>query len=401
MTVDMISNKDKKLKILIVNYEYPPIGGGGGVMTQKLAKALVKKGHTVHVLTSGTTGLAKKTDEHGVKVFRVPVLFRKDINAASNLSMFSFPMTSIPRGLLLCLRYRYDIINTHFYAPTGPTGMVLSLLTRIPNVLYIHGADVYDPTRLGKTPAGKGFLSLLLRLSARMQNLFARGDVACQSSNTKENIETYIGTKKPVRVIPLPFEKPVHPKFTRRGLGLDEKKFYIISAGRAVARKGYGYLVAAMKEIDGKIHCLILGDGPEIPGLKELARSLGVASRVTFLGYIEREEDKYKYYAASDMYVLSSIHEGMGIVVQEAMEFGLPVVATNHGGQVDLIKDGTNGILVNPADAGALAGAVNALYRNRAMRKTFSKNNRDIIKNYYAANIADEFLKWFREALRK
>lgn len=395
----MADDSTRALKILIVNYEHPPLGGGGGVCTQNVARALVEKGHTVHILTTGAKGLARESNEEGVKIFRVPVFGRKDLSTASNLSMFTFPMTSIPKGLLLCLKHRYDIINTHFYAPSGPTGMVLSFITRIPNVLYIHGADVYDPTRLDKTPAGRGFLSRLLRLSARMQNYIARS-IACQSSNTRENIENFIKPRKPVTVIPLPFQKPEHPASSRKDLGLDPKKYYMLSAGRVVKRKGYDYLVQAMPSLDKNIHLMILGDGPELPALKSLASSLGVDERIHFLGYISSDEEKFRYYSVCDLYVLSSLHEGMGIVVQEAMEFGMPLVATNHGGQVDLIKDGVNGILVPPGDPKALAEAIRKVYKSRKLASAFGSRNRELIRGYYAPKIADEYVRLFDRSLK-
>ena len=395
-----LSIKRTILKILIINYEHPPLGGGGGVSTQSLAQALVKKGHTVHILTTGTKDLPKETDEEGVKIFRVPVLFRKDLKTASDMSMLTFPITSIPKGLKLCIKYKYDIINTHFYAPSGPTGMVLSFLTRIPNVLYVHGADVYDPTRINKTPAGKGILSWLLRINARMQNRFAKA-LACQSSNTKGNVIEYIKPKKEVNIIPLPFNIPDHPKAIRKDIGLKEKNYYLLSAGRAVKRKGYNFLIEAMTNLSKNIHCVIIGDGPEIPELQKLAEKLGIEDRVHLLGYVEKEEDKFKYYDLCDLYVLSSVHEGMGIVIQEAMEFGMPVVATNHGGQVDLIQDGVNGILVDPCDSKILADAIDKVYKDKKLSNKYGKKNTEFIKKYYSDSIADMFLELYSKHLKK
>jgi len=389
-----------RLRILIVNYEHPPIGGGGGVSTQTLAKELVRKGHSVHILTTWMKGFPRESDEEGVRIFRVPVLFRTDLKTATNISMLSFPITSIIKGLWLCRKFKYDIINTHFYAPSGPTGMVLSILTRIPNVLYVHGADVYDPTRMNKTPAGKGVLSFLLRQSARLQTVFARS-LACQSSDTRRNIERYVAAGKTVRVIPLPFQKPAHPAASRAALGMKPKLFYLLSAGRVVKRKGYDYLIRAMRMLDERIHLIIIGEGPELAPLSALSKELGLEKRVRLLGYVEREEDKYRYYRACDMFVLSSVHEGMGIVVQEAMEFGMPVVAPNHGGQVDLIRDGKNGTLVPPSDPGALAAAIDALYRNKRKRELYGRENARLIRNYYVERIAGEFLDWYRGALKR
>ncbi len=389
-----MKNNKNKLKILIINYEHPPLGGGGGVSTQSLAQALVKKGHTVHILTTGIKGLPKKEDEDGVTVFRVPVLFRKDLKTASDMSMFTFPITSIPKGISLCMKFRYDIINTHFYAPTGPTGMLLSLVTGIPNILYIHGADVFDPTRINKTPAGRGLLSFLLRLNARIQNRFAHS-ITCQSTNTRDNIQAYIQPHKGITVIPLPFNRPEHPSSSRKELGLDENIFYLLTAGRVVKRKGYDFLIKSMTGINDSIHLIIIGDGPELDNLRKLAEELGISQRVHLLGYVEKEEDKFKYYSACDIFVLSSLHEGMGIVLQEAMEFGLPIIATNFGGQVDLIENDKNGILINPKNSEELAVSINSLFLDAEKRDRFGRENTRRIKQYYSDTIAERFLEIF------
>jgi glycosyltransferase involved in cell wall biosynthesis len=278
--------------------------------------------------------------------------------------------------------------------------MVLSMFMGIPNALYIHGADIYDPSRMNMTPAGKGILSWLLRLSARWQNLQA-ARIACQSSNTYENIQSVLHPKKEVTVIPLPFKIPEHPRATREKLGLKKGNFYLLCAGRAVKRKAYDDAIRALTLLPEKIHLVILGDGPELPFLRELAEECKVAGRVKFLGYVEKDEDKFGYYQCCDLFLLSSLHEGMGIVVQEAMEFGMPVVATDHGGQVDLIRNGDNGILVPVRNPQAIAQAVMKLYRNAALRKAFDRKNREIIKQYYAPAIAERFYDYFKSSIKE
>jgi L-malate glycosyltransferase len=394
------------LKILLLNYEHPPVGGGGGVSTMRLAKALAKKGHHVDILTTWFDGLKKVEKVDGYTVYRVKVLGRTDLKAASNVSMFTFPLSSVPKGIELCLRNKYDIINTHFYAPTGPTGFILSMLFGIPNVLYIHGADVFDPSRLNKTPAGKGIIPALLRLSTKLQNWRAKA-ISCQSSDTKSNIERYIKPQKPITIIPLPFEAPIHPKTPkwslRKELGLEKDLFYILCAGRVVQRKGYQYLIRALAKLDKNIHVNIVSEGPDIEKLENLATDLGVKDRIVFQSkdhYIEYDE-WYKFFAASDLFVMPSLHEGMGIAIQEAMEFGLPVVSTNSGGQKDLIIEERNGYLIDPKSVNQLVKTITKVFLSRFIREKMAKNNKEDIRKFYADKIADRFVDLYKSALKK
>ncbi len=99
----------------------------------------------------------------------------------------------------------------------------------------------------------------------------------------------------------------------------------------------------------------------------------------------------YDLLADSDVYVLSSLHEGMGIVLQEAMYAGLPIISTNIGGQNDLIEDGVNAVMVNPEDSEDLKNAIIKLYEDGVLREKFSITNREKIKVFYSDKIGKEF----------
>lgn len=134
------------MKILMINYEYPPLGGGGGAFTRDLAEELAKN-NEIDVLTTHFKGLKKKEIINGVTVYRVPVLFRKSLHAASLPSLLSFPPSAIINGLKLLKDNKYDMIYTHFAVPSGPAGIFFSRFFGIPNVLSLHGGDVYNPSR--------------------------------------------------------------------------------------------------------------------------------------------------------------------------------------------------------------------------------------------------------------
>ncbi len=133
------------MRILVINYEYPPIGGGGGFVTRDIVEHMVTKGAKVTVLTSGYKGLNKRENINGVDVIRVPVLLRNKREVASLMSMVSYIPSSIIKALFSGARGTYDIINTHFAVPSGPAGQILARAFRIPNVLSIHGGDIFNP----------------------------------------------------------------------------------------------------------------------------------------------------------------------------------------------------------------------------------------------------------------
>jgi glycosyltransferase involved in cell wall biosynthesis len=133
----------------------------------------------------------------------------------------------------------------------------------------------------------------------------------------------------------------------------------LLSIGRMVGYKGYRYLVRAMKHINATL--LLIGDGPERLNLEAEVRSLGISEQVHFLGRVEQTAP---YYQACDLFVLPSVgrNEAFGIVQLEAMAYGKPVVNTQLRSGVPFVSvNGFTGITVPPADAQALARAINVL----------------------------------------
>ncbi len=103
----------------------------------------------------------------------------------------------------------------------------------------------------------------------------------------------------------------------------------------------------------------------------------------------------------SDCFVLSSMHEGLGIVVQEAMHAGLPIVATNNGGQIDLIQEGRNGLLIDPGSPAALANAIRTIQADPGLAATMSRHNQNDIRRWYMENNSGLYLNVFTGLVRE
>ena len=147
----------------------------------------------------------------------------------------------------------------------------------------------------------------------------------------------------------------------REQLGLTDR-FVWLAVGRFREQKDYPNMLRAFAEHGRDSHLLLVGDGELLPDMKELAQTLGVADRVTFLGL---RNDVPALLGSADGYLMSSAWEGLPLVLLEAAAAGLPTVATDVGGNADIVRPGS-GILVPPADHGALAAAMTELEQTPA-----------------------------------
>ena len=379
--------------ILVVNYEYPPLGGGGAVACKQIAKGLTRF-FNVHVLTCGANGLPPETEDKGVTVHRLPVLKRDARATASFASMFSYLPLSLIFGRRLMKRLRFDLVNTWFAVPSGPSGLILSKWFGVPNVLTIIGGDIHDPSK-SYSPHQDVLLHQVV------QAVIGGADaITAISRDTKQRAERYFDVGKAVDVIPLGIEAPTFRPVGRKALGLPEAVPVIAAVGRLVRRKGYDVLLEAAARLKRRDwHLVIIGDGPEENRLKRLAASLGIERQVAFRGFVS-EEIKFQILNRADLFALPSLHEGFGLVFVEAMYCGLPVITTDNGGQRDFLSDGKTGYLIPVGDVDSLAMRMEALFADERMRRRIGAYNRGYAKTFLIEQVAERYRALF-EAHRR
>jgi len=380
------------VNILVFNYEYPPLGGGGGVVSALIAEELARR-HRVCVITSGFRNLPAREIREGVEIIRVPVMARNDLAIASLPSLFTYPPAAWCGAARLLGRERFDVVHSHFAVPSGPGSIPVASLAHVPHVLSLHGGDIYDPSKRF-SPHRSWILRAAVTGVLRRSTL-----VVAQSSNTRDNVYRFYGYRGPIEIVPLGVRQQEVEPASRAALGLPEGVFLAVTVGRLIRRKAIDVLLTALARPAARdIHLAVVGSGPELEFLQRLAGQLGVADRVRFLGQVE-ELRKWQILRACDAYASSTMHEGFGLVYLEAMASGLPVVTPNYGGQVDFLREGETGFLVPPGDADALAGALARLKADPALAAAIGRANLCRAPEYRIERCAETYERLFERVL--
>jgi glycosyltransferase involved in cell wall biosynthesis len=287
----------------------------------------------------------------------------------------------------------YDIINTHFALPTGPVGDALARFGNLPNVLSLHGGDLYDPSKSTsphRHPVLRGWVRRLVR----------RADaVVGQSRNTLANLRRFYTPEIDGVRIPLGICRPDAGVAARRDYGYRQDDVLLVTVGRLVPRKGIAQLIAMLEDWkEPHVRLLIVGSGPQEQLLKEEVQRRGMADRVRFAGYVE-EAEKCRLLRMCDVYVSTSQHEGFGLVFLEAMACGLPVVCYDHGGQTDFLCDEETGYLIPLNDRDLFRERCGRLIDSPPLRKTIGEHNKTIVEEYYIDACALKYENLFNDTL--
>jgi|GEM_PF-552228 len=158
----------------------------------------------------------------------------------------------------------------------------------------------------------------------------------------------------------------------------------IISVARLSAEKGLDYLISAFRDVKNEFpeaRLVLVGEGAERGRLERLVADQNLYGAVSLIGRLPHDEALVEI-KKSEVFVLASLGEGMGIVLAEAQALGVPVIATRVGGIPDVIEDGVSGLLVQPKDAVAIAAAILKIFRNPELRGQLPANARQSVKKF-------------------
>lgn len=284
---------------------------------------------------------------------------RRDISPVSDL-LALLELTK------LLLAERPSILHTHS-SKAGILGRLAATLAGVPIVVHTyHGFGFHDL----QPAAVKFFYVLLERLCARATSALvfvSRANIATASACGLGPAEDAVLIRSGVDLAGLPASVDAVALKTSAGIGMH--KPLVVSVGNLKPQKNAADFVAAAAAVIASVpdaRFAFIGDGPQRRELEARAFALGLEGKVLFLGW---RRDAASWLAAADVFVMTSLWEGLPRALVEAMKSGLPSVSYATDGVVDLLKDGENGFLVSIGDRAALAARVTQLLKDEPLRR--------------------------------
>jgi glycosyltransferase involved in cell wall biosynthesis len=351
---------------------YAPDAGGIESVTLSLARGAAAAGHTVTVVCFEKSRARREEVMEGVRVLRAPIT---KLLASQPLGL---------RYFFLCLKAARQADVIHLHLPNMLAALCILFIGKKPRLLVHWHSDVVN----------KGILGALLR--PLVDAVLRRSDCIVATSEVYANASS---TLKPHRakitVVPIGVADPKRmdaqqslPQEIEDRVG---GRKIILAVGRLVPYKGFHWLVAAAKDLAADVVIVIVGGGPLHSALGEAIASAGMAERVVMTGRLSDQALQALFERAS-LYCLPSTDraEAFGVVLLEAMAYGLPIVASDiPGSGVPWVNQhGVSGLNVTVGDPAALAAACNRILDSAELHATLSAGARQRFMSEFTEEVS-------------
>ncbi len=373
------------MKILVLCYEYPPIGGGGGNVAKSVAEQLVARGHEVRVQTAALGWKSKREVIGGVEVFRTASL-RRVPDTCTVPEMGLYLVTSLRPTMRHIREWRPEVIHAHFAVPTGVLAWAVHRLTGVPYVLTAH---------LGDVPGGVPDQTdaMFRRIAPLARRIWRNAAAATAVSSFVQELAQEAYARPVTRILngidltdaPVEPEPPHSP--TR-----------LLFIGRLNPQKNPVFLIEALGHLRTLAwHLTFIGDGPLMGEVREAIARNGLAERVTVTGWQEPAA-VHRILAKSDILCMPSISEGLPIVGIEALKYGLAIVASDIPGLRDVLDDGVNGASVPLGDLVAYVAQLGRLIENPEALAAMKRASWEKARRFDLGESAHEYAHILSEA---
>jgi glycosyltransferase involved in cell wall biosynthesis len=344
------------MRILMLNNEFPPLGGGTGTVNKALLERFAMVDTLeIDLITSalGRTREIEQFSDH-IRLLKVPV-DNQNIHHSSNRELLTYAAGALAVAWRLHHRKPFDLCFAWSAVPAGGVALAMRRLAGLPYLVRVCGPDIpgfeqrYGALYPILTPAIKAIWH-------------GAGHVVAKCSGEADMIHR---VDPGIEVMQIPNGVELHAftpaTFSQAG------PLRLLCVARLIERKGQHHLIEAVRnlvDLGIDVTLDLVGTGDAQAANEVLARERGVAGRIRFRGYVPREQIAAEY-AGADVFVLPSYNEGMSVATLEAMAAGLPVVVTRTGGAAELVAEGVNGFVFDWSDIATLTAHLAFLASDR------------------------------------
>ena len=372
------------MRLLMLNNEFPPLGGGTGTVNQAMLQHFARVPDLEIDLVTSALGsrIEQEVFSERIKLYKVPVR-NKNIHHSSNRELVEYFLRGSLFASSLHRKRAYDLCFAWSGVPAGAIALLLRRLFGLRYILRVGGPDIPGFERR--------YQAIHFILAPLIRRVWHAADrLVAKSVREIELIHTVDCN---VRCLAIPNGVDVE-RFKPNHKVPDDGPLRLLCVGRLIERKGQHHLIEAVKRLIDEgmdVELDLVGTGDAQAANEAQAARLGLGDRVRFHGYVPREKIVESYRAA-DVFVLPSYNEGMSVALLEAMASGLAVIVTPTGGTPELVQSQVNGLIFDWADVDRLTAHLRLLAKDRPLVRRMGQASRSRAAMFSWETAANRYL---------
>lgn len=381
------------MNILILNYEFPPLGGGAGIVTQHLANEFILKSHSVTILTTWFSGEPEFYSDNNLTIIRVKSK-RKWTFQSNPFEMYDWMQKAKEHASIHFTAAQFDVCLANFTLPGGAIAHFLKRKLKLPFVILSHGHDVpwFSPKQM--------FFWHMLCFPYIKYVMKKSAFNILLTQQLKNNADKFLGSKYADKNIVIP--NGLLANSFRSGFDAKDNILQALFVGRLVEQKDPMSVIKAFQKLQEKnipIHLTIIGDGILKDEIERYISNHKIVN-IELLGKISQSQVMEEY-SKAHLLIAPSREEAMSISVLEAVSCGLYVLATRISGNIDVLLENVNGNFVEYGNAENIASKICSFYNEKFLHNYQYPDlmMKFILQNYSWEITAEKYCSYLSKAI--